>query len=88
MMPDTMTEEDESLPQDAADDSAGDESDGSFFIPSGSVAGKKYAAGDTITFQVVGTDKDGDVEVKMSGGGKSDTGDFTADLRKEMMNHG
>ena len=89
-----MTEEDESLPQDAAEDMAEAEveseatDDGSFFIPSDALSGREFKAGDMLTFEVIGLDSEGDVEVRMSEDAGKPKGDFVADLRKEMMTNG
>jgi hypothetical protein len=47
----------------------------------------EYKAGDKITLTVVGTDDEGDVEVKM-GGEKPEKDDFYSDMRSSMGNEG
>ncbi len=74
----------ESGASDAADDNAENEGgNGTFFIPSDILAGKDYKAGDTITLEVVGTDEDGDTEVKMAGGGSEGEG-WQSDLKSSL----
>lgn len=70
--------EDESLPQDQADDGSED----TFFVPPAAAGGEECKAGDILKFEVLGKDADGNYEVKPAGkdsGSSSD--DFTKDLR-------
>lgn len=46
---------------------AGEQDDGSFYLPQNMLGGKTCKAGDKITLEVVGTDDEGDVEVKLAG---------------------
>ena len=89
MMNDTMAPEDESLPQDPAQDSASENGStdsppekNTFFVPAGSVGGH-VKPGDTLTFKVVGKDSEGDYEVELDTG-DDNAGDFMGDMMKTM----
>ncbi len=63
----------------------GDSSQNSFFIPKDVLDGSGYKDGDkTITLNVMGTDKDGDLEVCCPGGGDDDSDDWRADLKSKL----
>lgn len=58
--------------------------EGTFFIPKDVCEGMTYKAGDKLELTVVGTDEDGDLEVKMAGGSGEGGGDWRDELRTEM----
>jgi len=75
--------------QDQGGDQSGQsEGDGSFYLPQNMLGGKTCKPGDKITLEVVGTDDEGDVEVKLvSDSGSSDygnKGNFADDFRSAM----
>ena len=59
-----MDGQDDSAP--APDSSPDQDEGGTFFLPPDFVEGHDCKPGDTISLEVVGKDKDGDVEVRMS----------------------
>ena len=59
---------------------------GSFFIPA-DVIGQKLSAGDKIELSVIGTDEDGDYEVKLAGAGDAKQ-DWREDLKDTMSKAG
>lgn len=70
---------------DQAQDSAGEQEEGSFYLPQSFLGGKTCKPGDKITLEVVGTDDEGDVEVKLGDSGKSEYSGSMADAIKTAM---
>ena len=77
--------EDESAEMDG-EESSGEDEGGSFFVPKSALGDHECKPGDKLTFEVVGVDSEGEVEVKFSGaeGGMEEEGgeDFKMGMRK------
>lgn len=80
-----MMTEDESAEMDGEEPSGQDEGN-SFFVPKSALGDHECKPGDKLTFEVVGVDSEGEVEVRFSGaegGYKEDDGeDFKMGMRK------
>jgi hypothetical protein len=68
--------------QDSSD--PGSQEQGSFYLPQSFLNGKTCKAGDKITLEVVGTDDEGDVEVKMADYGSGDSGSGSGSMADEI----
>ena len=55
-----------------------------FYVPASAVPDHECAPGDTLKFEVIGKDKDGDIEVKFSGYEDGGDGDMEMDLRQSF----
>ena len=56
-------------------------SEDTFFIPGDAVQGHDCAAGDKLTFEVLGKDSEGDIEVRLMKAEKASADDFDEDLK-------